>query len=105
MTRVPGIGPTKADALVAWAQTVARSFRFDPAKGIDPATLAQFEGKHARERVTNRAQLVGGAQVLRSIRDHTLQGRPEAHKRVQVAAERYGQAAADAAIPRAAYRC
>jgi DNA-binding helix-hairpin-helix protein with protein kinase domain len=64
---VPGFGPTYTDKLVSWRASVERRFRFDPAKGIDPADMAAVEREIAAARSKIISELRSSLPHLRQL--------------------------------------
>jgi DNA-binding helix-hairpin-helix protein with protein kinase domain len=94
--RVPGFGPARLRALLAWRATVARTFRFDPDRGVDPAELNALRQAQATRRRSVEAILENGASQLASLAatTNTRYGSLEPAARVAVQSLAAAEAAA-----------
>jgi DNA-binding helix-hairpin-helix protein with protein kinase domain len=84
IARVPGFGPARTAALLAWRQAIEARFVFNPNRAVDPADLAEIDRKFAatrRKLETEMEALVGEMRSL-STRSHSAMQRllPEVRK-------------------------
>lgn len=64
--RVPGFGPARTHALLAWRQTVEARFVFDPNKGVDPADLSEVDQRFAAKRQKLEKEMEGLVAQMQS---------------------------------------
>lgn len=64
---VPGFGPALLSALLAWKAHVARAFRFDPSKRIDPAEIQKIDTQLTSEKNALENTIRSTPEKLRGI--------------------------------------
>jgi DNA-binding helix-hairpin-helix protein with protein kinase domain len=65
---VAGFGPALTAAVVDWRKSVEARFRFDPAKGIEPAERAALTQRQSQRRAALESSLTTGLNELQQIR-------------------------------------
>lgn len=83
---VSGFGPALTAAVVSWRKSVEARFRFDPAKGVDPAERAQLAQRQSQQRSNLEAALQRGLSELRHIVTLANDAGQLHHKRTESAA-------------------
>lgn len=66
---IPGFGPTRTAALVAWRQAVESKFVFNPNRAVDPADLADVDRRFAAMRTKLEQEM---ENLLAEMRSHSI---------------------------------
>jgi DNA-binding helix-hairpin-helix protein with protein kinase domain len=94
---IPGFGPVRTRALMAWRKACEQRFRFDPKKGVDPADLAALQKRVDSKRRDLEATLLVGAKELQQAKSRIdLQAKTTSQELLRIH-DRLGQARADLA--------
>lgn len=93
--RVHGFGPTKAQALVTWRNSVEAKFRFDPQRGVDPRDVATVKTEIAKRRSDGETRLGRTLADLKRASASALALRSGNHSDAQAAYAALEQARAD----------
>jgi DNA-binding helix-hairpin-helix protein with protein kinase domain len=105
LMQVPGIGPKRAQALIAWRQARSHRFVFDPAKPIPRESIARLEAELEKERRHVLGSLRSAFATVQSAADSSQQIAAQAARRVGETASKVIQAeanvrAATGAVPK-----
>ncbi|HEV7516033.1 MAG TPA: hypothetical protein VGR07_07010, partial [Thermoanaerobaculia bacterium] len=95
ITRIPGFGPTLAQALLEWRLALERAFVFDPTRGVDPVDIRALDGNLANQKAQLEREFTGGATQLEQIRRSIGVRRQVLLPLLTVAAGRVAQVQAD----------
>ena len=95
---VPGFGPTRTRELVTWRTKLEQGFRFDPARGIDPADVSALDQRYAAKRQELEQALRKGAEELRLLSATAGQRRSILLPELERLCREIAQAKADASV-------
>lgn len=93
--QVPGIGPTRLSALLAWRAQIEQRFRFDPSQDVNPADVAALNHKFALRRKEIERLLAQGRLELDQLSRRADHLHVSASEKLKIAARYLAQASAD----------
>jgi DNA-binding helix-hairpin-helix protein with protein kinase domain len=93
--KVPGLGPTIAQNLIDWRNSIERTFVFDANRGIDPADLQALESTLTHQRAQLETDLTAGATQLEQTRRRIETRRQTLLSQITATNVRLAQAKAD----------
>ncbi len=94
---ISGFGQSLTNELVQWRQALERKFKFDPARGVDPADIATLDQKFRQEKTRIEGSLLATPETLNKIREQTLIKRQALRPEIEEVAKALAQARADLA--------
>jgi DNA-binding helix-hairpin-helix protein with protein kinase domain len=93
--KVPGFGTFLEGHLINWRNNLARRFKFDPSKGIDPEEVNKLNKKFENTKIQLQNDLRNGAEVLTRIKNRLLHSRTNLRAEGLTLASKLAQAKAD----------
>lgn len=90
--KVPGFGSFLEGQLFHWRNTLAKRFKFDPSRGIDPEDVNHLNRKFENLKLEYQNKLAGGIEALMTIKNLTLRNRASMRSQVEIIGRAYHQA-------------
>jgi DNA-binding helix-hairpin-helix protein with protein kinase domain len=95
LQKVPGFSPLLIAQLMAWRRSLEVKFKFDPARGIDPADIQRVDQEVAKRRAEIELLLSKGPAELNDLRRRTVAARGRLQGQLEQALMDVAQAQAD----------
>ncbi len=98
VTRIPTIGPFRAEKLLEWRGGLERNFIFDPIMGVSPIARVQIEKEVDMLRLRLEHELSGGVYYLNRVKKEIEESRRELQPVLDTARQTLAQAEKDWAV-------
>jgi DNA-binding helix-hairpin-helix protein with protein kinase domain len=95
---VPGFGPKLLERLITWRDTVAKGFKFDPARGVPPQAIAALMRKYDGLRASAADRLRRGSSELERLTSEATQSFTRSHDALDKLVQNLARAEADLSV-------